>query len=109
MDKRRVSRAARRLIEQCQRINFGRIEYLPIRNGDPVVDPLPRIVREVRLPGDNGPRPEAVLGDFALKRQVEDMLAEFARIGDGVVEVLIVKHGLPFSMHVVEPPSDSRH
>lgn len=97
--------ARRRLVHLMQEINFGRIENLRIRNGDPMHDPLPRIVREVRFPGENGPRPEAEIGDFALKRQVKDLLTELDRIGNGVVDVLIVKHGLPFSMQVAEPAS----
>jgi len=95
----------RRLVHLMQQINFGRIEGLRIRDGDPVLDPLPRIVREVKFPGDNGPRPEAESGDFTLKRQVQDLLAELDRIGDGVVDVLVVKHGLPFSMQVAERSS----
>lgn len=95
----------RRLIHLMQQISFGRIESLQIRDGDPVLDPLPRIVREVKFAGDNGPRLEADIGDFTLKRQVQDLLAQLDRIGNGVIDVLIVKHGLPFSMQVAESAS----
>src|SRR5262245_59935470 len=53
-----LSRPRRRLVELMQNLNFGRIEVLVIRNGNPILDPLPRVVREVKFGGDNGPRPE---------------------------------------------------
>lgn len=93
------------LIHLMQQINFGRIENLRIRNGDPMHDPLPRIVREVKFAGDNTPRSEAEIGDFTLKRQVQDLLIQLDQIGDGVIDVLVVKHGLPFSMQVAENAS----
>lgn len=95
----------RRLIELMQRVNFGRIADIPIRNGDPVLNPLPRIIREVKFGGDNKPRPESELGNFTLKRQVQEMFEELDRTGNGMIEVLIVKHGLPFLMHVTEHAS----
>jgi len=91
-----------RLVEMMQQKNFCRIENLHIRAGEPVFDPHPRVVREVKLGGENSSRPEAGIGDFTLKRQVQDLLVQLDRVGDGVIEVLVVKHGLPFSMQVVE-------
>lgn len=105
MNKRQVSRPAQWLIRECQSINFGRIENLPIRNGDPVLDPLPKVTREVKFGGDNKPRPESELNDFPLKQQVQEMLEELDRTGNGMIEVLIVKHGLPFLMQVTEHAS----
>lgn len=85
-----------------QGINFGRIEDLCIRDGEPVFDPPPRVIREVKFGGDNSARRETGIDDFALKRQVQDLLVQFDRVGNGVIEVLVVKHGLPFSMQVAE-------
>ena len=58
-----------RLVEMMQQKNFCRIENLHIRAGEPVFDPHPRVVREVKLGGENSSRPEAGIGDFTLKRQ----------------------------------------
>ena len=44
--------------------------------GQPVMDPPPRIIREIKFGGDNGPRPEAAKVDFALKTQVRDLFAQ---------------------------------
>ncbi|MCK4873632.1 MAG: hypothetical protein KAS72_12995 [Phycisphaerales bacterium] len=102
LSKRQLSSSRARLLEMMQELNFGRIENLRIRAGDPVFNPPPRRVYEIKFGGDNGPRPEAEIGDFALKRQVQDLLVQLDRIGDGLIEVLVVKHGLPFSMQVAE-------
>ncbi len=95
-----LSESRRRLIELMQELEFGRIEALHIRAGNPVLDPSPRIIREVKFAGQNGPRVERQLGDFALKGHVIELFHELDRLGDGVIDVLTVKHGLPFKMHV---------
>ena len=57
--KASLSPPRRRLIELMQQINFGRIESLLVRNGEPAFDPAPVVIREVKFGGDNGPRPSA--------------------------------------------------
>ncbi|MFN0168663.1 MAG: hypothetical protein ACKV22_19740 [Bryobacteraceae bacterium] len=79
-------------------LNFGRLEGLHVRHGQPVWDPPPRIVREVKLGGDNSPRPEASAPNFQLKEQVLELFTHIAELGDGVIDVLEVKHGLPFKL-----------
>lgn len=102
MDKQKSSLpvSRQRLVELMQHVNFGRIERLVINEGQPVLDPRPRVVREFRFPGENGPRPEAAIGDFALKAQVVELFRAFEELRDGVIEVLDIKHGLPFRMAV---------
>ena len=90
------------LIELMQHINFGRIERIVIRNGELVLDPPPRVVREIKFCAENGPRPEAIKQDFVLKAQVCDFFAQVEALGDGVIHSLEIKHGLPFKMIVEE-------
>lgn len=80
-----------------QRVNFGRLEGLVVRGGEPVLDPPPAVVREHKFAGENGPRPESGRPDFTLKAQHLDLLAELDRPGDGVIPTLRFKHGLPFA------------
>jgi hypothetical protein len=100
--KAALSPARRRLLELMQSINFGRVENLVVRGGEPSFDPPPRVVREVKFGGDNGSRPELAASDFKLKAQVADLFRELDRIGDGYALVLEVKHGLPFRLLVAE-------
>jgi hypothetical protein len=100
--KATLTSARRRLLELMQFVNFGRIENLIVRGGEPSLVPPPRVVREIKFGGDNGPRPELATDDFRLKAQVVDLFRELDRLGDGTVEALEVKHGLPFRLMVAE-------
>ncbi len=101
ISKSDLPEANSRLVELMQQLNFGRIEGLPVRGGRPVLDPPPRIIREIKIGGDNGPRPEALGYDFALKAQHVELFAHLADLGECTVVVLEVKHGLPFRLLVV--------
>lgn len=79
-----------------QRVNYGEIRRLIISNGEPVLSPLPVIVRAVKFGAENGPRVQASLEDFTLKDQVVQFLNELAEVCDGEVEIVEVKAGLPF-------------
>jgi hypothetical protein len=90
------------LLREMQRVNFGRLESLVIRAGEPVIDPRPTIVREHKFGGENGPRPEIERDDFDLKRQVVELFEFFDQLQDGKIDVLEIRHGLPFRMIVTE-------
>lgn len=94
--KRTLSPARRELVELMQRLNFGRIENLEVRAGEPILDPMPCVVREHKFCADNVARPEAGR-DCKLKNQVTDLMQLFDAIGDGTIAVLSFKHGTPFS------------
>jgi hypothetical protein len=100
--KRDLSPRRRSLVEYMQEKNFCTIYDLPIVDGEPVLSPMPRVVREFKFPGENGPRPELDLDDFPLKPQVVQLFACFEEIRDGTIAVIEVKHGLPFRMLVTE-------
>lgn len=97
------SPARQNLLTLISLIGFGRIENLTIRSGQPVLDPRPRITRERLL----GARDEGASDHTArtgCKPHVRELLAELDRIGEGVIDCLEVRHGLPFRITVVDPP-----
>ena len=96
LTKSALSPARRQLLALLQRLNFGRVEGLVVVAGEPVLDPMPAVVREHKFAGENGPRPEAGRGDFRLKDQVADLVRLLDQVRDGTITVLSVKHGLPF-------------
>jgi len=100
--KSSLTPSQQKLLAEMQRINFGRIFDLEVRDGQPVMDPPPRVVREIKFSGDNGPRPEAAKADFTLKAQVRDLFAQLEAMGDGVIPCIEVQRGLPFRMTVEE-------
>ncbi|GIW56682.1 MAG: hypothetical protein KatS3mg082_3086 [Nitrospiraceae bacterium] len=102
VEKASLPEPRKRLIELMQRINFGRIEGLVIEAGQPQLHPHPRVVREVKFGGENGPRPELGTNDFLLKSQVVELFQRFDQMRDGTIDVIEIKHGLPFRMIVTE-------
>lgn len=90
LSKRHLSSCRAGLLELMQSINFGRIEGLAVLHVDPVLDPPPRVVREIKFGGENGPRPELDASDFVLKEQVVELFAYLDRLGDGTIDVIEV-------------------
>ncbi len=102
--KSSLSDSQRRLVELMQQINFGRIEHLQVRAGEPLFDPAPRVIQKLKIGGENGARPEANSGDFWLKQQIIELLEAIARLREGEVLSIEVKHGLPFSAEIEHWP-----
>ncbi len=102
MTKGQLSAERRGLVEAMQRIRFGRIENLIIKGGEPQLDPPPRIVRERRFGAEAGRQPSPPRGDFTLKAEVVELFAEFSKLGNGTIELLDVRHGLPFRVVIAE-------
>lgn len=98
--KASLSAPRRRLLETMQRLNFGRIEGLAIRGGEPQFQPPPRLVKDIKIGGENGPRPELTIEDFALKNAVIELFDHLSRIGDGTLESIEIKYGVPFKLVV---------
>ena len=86
----------RRLIDWMRRIGFGRIEQLVVRNREPVLHPPPRHCREHKFGGDNGPPRDGNSGDWLHKPQVVEFLRLLDQVGDGIIAVIEIKHGVVF-------------
>ena len=97
-----LSTSQHQLVRLMQRINYGRIEGLSVRRGQPVLDPPPRVIRQIKFGGDNGPRPESVKSHFPLKAPVRFLFAQMEALGDGVIGCLEIQRGLPFRMIIEE-------
>lgn len=93
--KRSLSVPRQMLVELMQGVNFGRIEGLAIRHADPVLDPPPRVVKEVRFGLPSSPREERSREDFSLKKSLLELFDILDRLGDGTIEVLEIRDGLP--------------
>jgi hypothetical protein len=102
-NKASLSAPRQRLLELFQRLNFGRVEGLAVRAGEPVLAPPPRVVRDVKFGGENGPRAEFGAGDFRLKAQAAELFAYLDDLRDGTIDVIEVKNGLPFRMLLAAP------
>src|SRR5258708_12541122 len=61
-----LSPARRALVRLCQETNYGLIERLHVRDCQPVNDPPPLVLRDLKLDRDEELRPEFALTTFAL-------------------------------------------
>ncbi len=100
--KHDLSAPQQRLLTLMREIRFGRIESLTVRSGSPVFDRHPVIFREIKFGGESGTQRPIASADFALKAQVLELFDQLQRLGDGLVERLEIKNGLPFRMTVKE-------
>ncbi len=96
---RDLSASERLLVEAMRELGFGRFEFVQIRNGQPIVDPLPTAVRDVKF-GAKAPSNTDPPGDFDLKRQVVELFEYTRSVNAGEIRTLEVRHGLPFSMEI---------
>ena len=98
--KSSLTPALARLVELLQALNFGRVEALTIRAGQPVFDPPPRVVQKLKMGADNAPRPEMGYADFRLKDGVIELLQMIARLDNGEIRSIEVRLGLPVSAEI---------
>jgi hypothetical protein len=90
-----LSYARQALVRLCETINFGSIENLEVRNSEPVFDPAPVMLRDLKLDSDEGPRPELALVDFVLSNEVLRLARHLDEMKIGTVRRVEVRGGIP--------------
>jgi hypothetical protein len=83
---------------------FGTILRLHVRDREPVLDPAPEVVREVKLGATREERPGGGEQDFTLKAQVVDLFEQLDALGSGSIESLEIQNGLPFRLRLRSRP-----
>lgn len=83
------------LVRLFQSINFGYVEGLDVRGGEPVFSPAPTVFVEVKLDAANEPRPEVALADFELGAEVTRLVKQLDALGDGFIARIDVRYGIP--------------
>jgi hypothetical protein len=101
MQKSDLSLARQHFLDVCRDLGFGFIRNLRIVGHEPVLPPPSDIVRDIVFGKRNGPH-EIGSDDFVLKAEVVEFLSYLDQLDDCVIEVLVVKHGLPFQMQVAK-------
>jgi hypothetical protein len=90
-----LSPARQALVRLCQEVNFGQILELLVRNAEPVWDPGPTILSEVRLDIEEAVRTEGALPDFRLPSEVRRLTHQLDQIKDGKIAKIEIRDGLP--------------
>ena len=83
------------LVRLCQTINFGSIENLEVRDSEPVFDPPPVMLRDLKLDSDEGPRPELALTDFVVSNEIVRLMRHLDEMKSGTVRRVEVRGGIP--------------
>jgi hypothetical protein len=90
-----LSPPRRALVRLCQRMNFGQIQNVRVQGGNPVFDPHPFVLIDERLDVTEEPRQETTLADFVLAAELRRLMARLDEIGNGTIERIEVRAGLP--------------
>src|ERR1039458_8503432 len=90
-----LSASRRVLVRLCQDINFGQIQELHVRNSDPVWDPAPTVLSEIKLDTEDTPRPESELPDFKLSSEIRRLMCRLDQLENGRIERIEVREGIP--------------
>jgi len=101
-DQLSISEAQKRLLQLMHEVHYGKIEDLVISGGEPVLGLNVKVLRDVKLSGECSRKPILADRDYLDKPQVVEMLRQFRRLGDGVVQLVEIHDGLPFRIHIVE-------
>jgi len=100
MQKSDLSPARQHFLDVCRELGFGFIRNLRVAGHEPVLPAPSDIVRDIVFGKRNGPHEIGGSDDFVLKAEVIEFFSYLDQLGDCVIELVVVKHGLPFQMHV---------
>lgn len=90
-----LSSSRQTLVRACQKLNFGEIRLVHVREGDPIFEPAPVVLIDAKLYRDDEPRPELALADFALRDEVRRLMARLDDAKNGMIQRIEVRAGLP--------------
>lgn len=91
----KLSAARQALVRVFQRVNFGEIRGVSIRDSDPVFEPTTVVVIDAKLDKPEVPRPELELADFELRAEVCRLMGRLDQLKNGTIERLEVSAGIP--------------
>ena len=100
-----LSEQRQTLIRLCQSINFGSLRLLEIREREPVFDPPPVLLVDVKLAGGATARGEIDLRDFVLRDEVVQLIGHLDRLVDTTIECLEVNAGIPRRARFILSPA----
>jgi hypothetical protein len=79
----------------CQSIDYGQILDLQVRDSEPVFNPAPTLLLDIKLDAEICGRPEVELADFTLCKEVCRLLDMIDDLGEGRLERIEVRAGIP--------------
>src|SRR4051812_16685382 len=90
-----LSVARQDFVRECQRMPFGKIVGLLVRDAEPVFNTQTEVLIDIKLDADESARPEVQLPDFTICAELERLFANFDVIRNGSIENIEVRAGVP--------------
>jgi hypothetical protein len=90
------------LLRKFQSIGWGSMEGLVFQHGDPVLRPVPKVSRTIRLRSGGAPPCECLAEDFELKDEYVRFFDFLMEQQDGSISRIEIRDGLPAEMSVDE-------
>jgi hypothetical protein len=101
LSTRFLSAQQRSLVEIMREHQFGRIENMPVRAGQPILDRHVKVVRVARFGDESDGTKVARATEFELQLSVRRLFDELAGLDNGTVIKLEFRHGLPFLIEIM--------
>jgi hypothetical protein len=83
------------LVRLCQATNYGSIHHLEIRDSEPVFNPPPLVLVELKLDAEERARPEVELVDFNHSDEVVRLMDRLDELRNAMIECIEVRAGIP--------------
>ncbi len=96
------------LVRLLQSVNFGHVDGLEVRGGEPVFSPAPTVLVEVKLDSESEPRQETNLADFELRGEVTRLMEQLDELGNASIERIDVRYGVPRRAVIERPIQEVR-
>ena len=90
-----LSPQRRALVRLCQSIAYGQILDLHVRDKEPVFNPPPRLLLEIKLDSDSNARVESEITDFDLCDEACRLFDRLDQMTTGSVQRIEVRAGIP--------------
>jgi hypothetical protein len=82
-------------IRVCQGIGHGQINCLAVREAQPVFTEHTEVLIDLKLDGDESPRPEQQLDDYVLRAELVRLFCKFDELRDGLIQRVEIRAGIP--------------
>ena len=88
-------------------MNYGEFQGVQVRDGEPIFDPAPVVMTDVKLDKTEDTRAELELRDFELRGEVLRLMHRLDELSNGVIQRVEVRAGIPrrvvFQSRLKEP------
>ena len=100
MHSNSITSSDRSLLARINRIGFGHLENLELRNGVAVTIPTSREVQSFRPEGGDAARRVAGDNPFTLKKCQTEFLNRLHAVGNGFIRKIVIQEGLPVRFEI---------